>query len=81
MAVINEESEAEHDEHPARDKRYLGDVRRRRILMGDEEDEADIHERAHEQADRDLGNPVLQEPVEQARAKQGRDHRQHEQCD
>jgi len=29
----------------------------------------------------DLGNPVLQEPVEQARAKQRRDHRQHEECD
>jgi hypothetical protein len=49
--------------------------------MRDKEDEADVHERAHEHADRDLGNPVLQEPVEQARAKQCRDHRQHEQCD
>ena len=49
--------------------------------MRDEEDEADVHERAHEHADRHLSNPVLQEPIEQARAKQRRDHRQHKQRD
>lgn len=46
-----------------------------RILMRDEEDEADVYECAHEQADRDLGDPVLEESVEQARAEQRRDHR------
>jgi hypothetical protein len=81
MAVVDEEPEAEHDEHPAREQRDLRDKRRLRILMRDEEDEADVHERAHEQADRDLGDPVLQEPVEQARAEQRRDHRQHQQRD
>lgn len=43
-----------------------------RILMRDEED---VHECAHEQADRDLGGPILEESVEQARAEQRRDHR------
>ena len=49
--------------------------------MRDEENDADVHERAHEHADRDLSDPVLQEPVELTRAEQRRDHRQHEQRD
>jgi hypothetical protein len=81
MAVVDEEPEAEHDEYPGRDQRDLRDERRLRILMRDEEDEADVHERAHEHADRDLGDPVLQEPVEQSGAKQRRDHRQYQQRD
>jgi hypothetical protein len=47
--------------------------------MRDEKDEADVHKGAHEQADCDLGDPVLQEPVKQAWAEQSRDHREHEQ--
>jgi hypothetical protein len=62
MAVVDEEPETEHDEHPGHDQRDLRDLRDERrpwILMRDQEDEADVHERAHEQADRDLGDPVL----------------------
>src|SRR5258706_448660 len=62
MAVVDEEPETKHHEHPARNQRDLGDERRLRILMRDEKDEADVYERAHEQADRELGDPVLQEP-------------------
>ncbi len=75
MAVIDEESKAEHDEHPTRDEGDLGDERRACILVRDEEDQANVHERAHERADGDLGDPVLQEAVEQARSEQRRDHR------
>ena len=80
MAVVDKEPEAEHDEHPTGEQRNLRDERRLLILMRNEEDEADVHERAHEYADCGLSDPVLQEPVEQARAEQRRDHRQHEQC-
>ena len=81
VAVVDEEREADDDEHPARDQRDLRDERRLRVLVGDEEAQADVDERAHEQADRRLGHPVLQEAIEQARAEQRRDHRQHEQRD
>jgi hypothetical protein len=81
MTVVDEESETQHDEYPARDQRDLRDERRLRILMRDEEDKADVYERTHEQADRELGDPVLEEPVKQPRAEQRRDHRQHEQRD
>lgn len=59
MAEVDQEPEAEHDEQPTRDQRDLRDKRRLRILMRDEEDEADVHERAHEHADGELSNPVL----------------------
>lgn len=59
MAVVDKESEAEYDEHQARDQRDLRDERRPRILMRDREDKTDVHERGHEQADRGQGDPIL----------------------
>ena len=81
VAVVDEEREAADDEQPARDERNLRDEARVGVLVRDQEAQADVDERPHEQADRDLGDPVLEEAVEQARSEQRRDHRQHEQRD
>ena len=51
------------------------------VLVGDQEAQADVDERPHEEADRHLRDPVLQEAVEEARPEQRRHHRQHEQRD
>ena len=75
MAVVDEKSETEHYERPTRDERNLRDERRPRVLVRDKEDKADVHECAHEKADRDLRDPVLQETVEQAGTEERRDHR------
>jgi hypothetical protein len=48
MAVVDEEPEAENDEHPTRDQRNLRDERGLWILMRDEEDQADVRELGHE---------------------------------
>jgi hypothetical protein len=34
--------------------------------MRDQEDQTDVYERGDEQADRGLGDPILEKPVEQA---------------
>ena len=49
--------------------------------MSDEEAQADVDEGPHEQADRHLGHPVLEEAIQESRPEQRRDHRQHEEGD
>jgi len=71
-AVAVEDQKAEGTEHqePTGNERYLRDKRSMRILMGDQEDQKDIDERTHKDADTGLRYPVLHEPVEKSRAKQ-----------
>ena len=80
MAVDDEKAEARDDQQPRRDERHLRDEPGVCVLVCHEEDEAEVHERRHEEANRELRHPVVKKAIEKAWTEERRHHRQHEQC-
>ena len=81
MAVIDEEAKTCDHEEPARDERDLRNKSRVSVLMGHQEDQTQVDESGHEEANGGLRDPILKESIEQAWTEQRGHHREHEKRD